>query len=144
MNMSSVQMPRPVFWSGVRLAVKLTPHGPRVRRVGWRRRDHPLRRRSTSPARLITSCSGCPDSIRVMSGSGPFGPIFSGVWQSLQPPMVTRYWPRAIRAGSVCADEACACGSEQAAAVSAAIESRTTHHHCIRHLLHHDLSSKAR
>ena len=26
-----------------------------------------------------------------MSGSGPFGPIFSGVWQSLQPPMVTRY-----------------------------------------------------
>ena len=32
--------------------------------------------------------------MRVMSGSGPFGPIFNGVWQSLQPPAVTRYLPR--------------------------------------------------
>ena len=35
-----------------------------------------------------------------MSGPGPFGPIFSGVWQSLQPPMVTRYFPRATCFGS--------------------------------------------
>src|SRR3954469_13221536 len=42
--------------------------------------------------------SGCPDSIRDMSGSGPLGPILSGVWQSLQPPTVTRYLPRSTRA----------------------------------------------
>jgi hypothetical protein len=29
-----------------------------------------------------------------MSGSGPFGPILNGVWQSLQLVIVTRYWPR--------------------------------------------------
>src|SRR5205823_5471074 len=44
----------------------------------------------------ITRCSGCPLSIRDVSGSGPFGPIFNGVWQSLQLPIVTRYSPRAI------------------------------------------------
>ena len=33
-----------------------------------------------------------------MSGSGPFGPIFHGVWQSLQPPNETRYSPRTTRA----------------------------------------------
>src|SRR4030095_15798869 len=37
---------------------------------------------------------GCPDSMRVISGSGPFGPPLKGVWQSLQPPIVTRYLPR--------------------------------------------------
>src|SRR5690242_13090920 len=42
----------------------------------------------------IFTASGWPDSIRVMSFSGPFGPIFHGVWQSLQPRMVTRYLPR--------------------------------------------------
>src|ERR687897_104220 len=31
-----------------------------------------------------------------MSGSGPFAPIFAGVWQSWQPMAVTRYLPRAI------------------------------------------------
>src|SRR5581483_11063010 len=40
--------------------------------------------------------SGCPESMRDMSGSGPFGPIFSGVWQSLQEAMVTKYLPRSI------------------------------------------------
>ena len=30
-----------------------------------------------------------------MSGSGPLSPIFHGVWQSLQPAIVTRYLPRA-------------------------------------------------
>src|SRR5438105_15014776 len=29
-----------------------------------------------------------------MSKSGPFGPGFLGVWQSLHPPIVTRYFPR--------------------------------------------------
>src|SRR4051794_5995580 len=38
----------------------------------------------------------CPDSLRVMSGSGPFGPIFTGVWQSSQPMAFTRYLPRAM------------------------------------------------
>ena len=33
--------------------------------------------------------------MRLMSGSGPLGPIFHGVWQSLQPATVTRYLPRA-------------------------------------------------
>lgn len=32
-----------------------------------------------------------------MSRSGPFGPIFSGVWQSLQAPTVTKYFPRSMR-----------------------------------------------
>ena len=41
------------------------------------------------------SLSGWPDSMRLMSGSGPFGPISHGVWQSLQPATVTRYLPRA-------------------------------------------------
>jgi hypothetical protein len=30
-----------------------------------------------------------------MSGSGPFAPIFIGVWQSLQDMIATRYLPRA-------------------------------------------------
>jgi hypothetical protein len=33
-----------------------------------------------------------------MSGSGtPLGPIFQGVWQSLQDMIVTRYFPRSTR-----------------------------------------------
>src|ERR1051326_7971672 len=40
------------------------------------------------------SDSGCPDSRRETSGSGPFGPIFFGVWQSPQPMLWTRYRPR--------------------------------------------------
>src|SRR5688572_25482684 len=58
--------------------------------------------------------SGCPESIRDMSGSGtPLAPIFHGVWQSLQPPMVTRYWPRAMSAALDGAGwrVACACAS---------------------------------
>ena len=42
--------------------------------------------------------SGWPDSIRDMSGSGPFGPSFNGVWQSWQPMMLTRYAPRCTAA----------------------------------------------
>src|SRR5688572_7979056 len=39
--------------------------------------------------------SGWPESMRLMSGSGPLGPTFHGVWQSLHPEVVTRYLPRA-------------------------------------------------
>src|SRR3954452_6660137 len=42
----------------------------------------------------ITIASGWPESMRLMSGSGPLGPILSGVWQSLQTMTVTRYLPR--------------------------------------------------
>src|SRR5688572_12813348 len=41
------------------------------------------------------SPAGCPESMRVKSGSGPLGPSTHGVWQSLQPEVVTRYLPRA-------------------------------------------------
>src|SRR5689334_2323180 len=37
--------------------------------------------------------------MRVISGSGPLGPSLKGVWQSLQPPIVTRYLPRATLSG---------------------------------------------
>src|SRR5262245_56404525 len=40
--------------------------------------------------------SGCPESMRDKSGTGPLSVILSGVWQSLQPPKATRYLPRAI------------------------------------------------
>src|SRR5688572_10865136 len=39
-----------------------------------------------------------------MSGSGPFGPIVNGVWQSLHPMTVTRYLPRATEAADACGD----------------------------------------
>jgi hypothetical protein len=32
--------------------------------------------------------------MRDMSGSGPFGPIFTGVWQSWQAEVETMYLPR--------------------------------------------------
>ena len=35
-----------------------------------------------------------------MSISGPFGPIFQGVWQSWHPMMSTRYLPRRAEAAS--------------------------------------------
>src|SRR5262245_31760110 len=34
--------------------------------------------------------------MRSMSASGPFGPIFFGVWQSWQPPPMINLWPRSI------------------------------------------------
>src|SRR5678816_466330 len=45
-------------------------------------------------AGVTVICSGCPDSSRSVSSSGPFAPIFFGVWQSWQPPKDTRYSPR--------------------------------------------------
>ena len=37
-----------------------------------------------------------------MSGSGPCGPIFHGVWQSLQPMIFTRYSPRLTGRRAAC------------------------------------------
>src|SRR5690349_9759655 len=48
------------------------------------------------------SAAGWPESMRVMSGSGPLGPITHGVWQSLQPEVVTMYLPRATLSASGC------------------------------------------
>lgn len=48
----------------------------------------------------IRTASGCPESIRSTSGSGPSGPFFNGVWQSLQPPIRARYAPRSIIAST--------------------------------------------
>ena len=36
------------------------------------------------------TCSGWPENRRAMSSSGPLGPIFIGVWQSMQPKPLTR------------------------------------------------------
>ena len=41
---------------------------------------------------VTTKSAGWPVSARLMSGSGPRGPIFHGVWQSLQPIVFTRCW----------------------------------------------------
>src|SRR5262245_29385350 len=97
MNISSVQSPRPVSLSGVRLAVKLTPQGP-AKEVIVAAAVQPHGPAGNVGAGGIVSCCGCPLSIRDMSGSGPFGPSFHGVWQSLHPPNETRYCPRAMRA----------------------------------------------
>src|SRR4051812_8452219 len=93
MNMSSVQMPVPVFWSGVRLAAKDTPQGP-ANAVPLAAAVIIQRSEAATGAEVTANALGWPESIRAMSGSGPLGPILSGVWQSLQPPTVTRYLPR--------------------------------------------------
>src|SRR5690242_13056296 len=88
MNISSVQMPRPVLRSGVRFAVKLTPHGPaKAVFVGAADQVQPF---SPDGRGGTLTSSGWPESIRDISGSGPFWPIFHGVWQSLQPMIFTR------------------------------------------------------
>ena len=60
--------------------------------------------------------AGWPESIFVISGDGPCGPIVQGVWQSLQPIVVTRYFPRSIEAVATEvfdeSDEACICDFE--------------------------------
>src|SRR5262245_42416220 len=54
--------------------------------------------------------------MRLMSGSGPFGPIFTGVWQSWHADVLTRYLPRSTgeTTGAAVAGGAGA-GCEQAA-----------------------------
>ena len=88
MKVSAVHFPRPVSASGVRLAVKLTPHGPaKAVLVAAPLHAH-------APSSLggggTAKSAGWPESARVMSGSGPFGPSFQGVWQSLHPMAPTR------------------------------------------------------
>src|SRR5215510_1166404 len=68
------------------------PHGPeKAVLVAAPAQSHGPRGATAGSAPI---CSGCPDRNRDMSGSGPLGPILSGVWQSLQPITVTRYLPR--------------------------------------------------
>src|SRR6185436_10328083 len=77
----SVHLPIPVSGSGVRFAVKLVPHGPENAVIP----PDPAQTQDPCPsagAGATASFSGCPDSIRVRSGSGPFGPSTWGVWQS--------------------------------------------------------------
>src|SRR6185295_2075591 len=45
----------------------------------------------------MTSFSGWPESAIAMSGSGPLGPIFIGVWQAWQSWLSTSRWPRVAR-----------------------------------------------
>src|SRR5690348_15827412 len=93
-KLRTVHLPSPVSRSGVRLAVKLTPHGPaQAVLVAAKAFCH-------GPSGIFgaggsTRPSGCPDNMRSMSGFGPSAVIFHGVWQSLHAAMVTRYLPRA-------------------------------------------------
>ena len=99
MNCCSVKSrSRPVSGSGVRLAEKLTPHGPdQAVNVGEKLPVHGL---ETAAGAVMTISWGWPDSARFMSGLGPFGPVTRGVWQSWQRPVVTRYSPRFTCAGA--------------------------------------------
>src|SRR5581483_104231 len=101
-NNSSVQgppSPVPVFLSGVRFAANDTPHGPlHAVSVSVVAIVHGLPGAGLNGAVILMS-SGCPDSILLMSGSGPFGPIFLVVWQSLQPPAITSVLPRSTSDG---------------------------------------------
>src|SRR5687768_6442056 len=93
LKLRALHLPSPVSGSGVRFAVKLTPHGP----------DHAVLVAAAETIHGPTglgaggSCrsAGCPGSARLMSGAGPFGVIAHGVWQSWQPEVVTRYLPLA-------------------------------------------------
>src|SRR5688572_29215382 len=88
-----VHLPRPVSRSGVRFAVKLTPHGPaNAVLVAAIVTSHGSAGRG---AEDIFTSLGWPERARVMLGCGPFGPTTHGVWQSWQPEVETMYLPRA-------------------------------------------------
>src|SRR6185436_11438650 len=70
---------------------------------------------SFAGASMCMSC-GWPESARLMSGAGPSGPMTSGVWQSWQRPMVTRYSPRFTCAALASLWARAAPGSSRAAA----------------------------
>ncbi len=50
------------------------------------------------PVSIGGSCKSedCPDNSRVVSGIGPIAVMILGEWQSLHPPIFTRYFPLAI------------------------------------------------
>src|SRR5438477_11810440 len=77
------QAPSPVAESGVRFAVKLTPHGPEnaVKLISIA----PIQGGPICAGAVMTIPAGCPDSSFVVSCIGPCGPIVQGVWQSPQP-----------------------------------------------------------
>src|ERR1051325_3399191 len=98
LKISNVQMPVPVLTSGERFAAKLTPQGPEnavfVGAVATAQRSDFSR--ESCAGEVIGICCGWPDSMRVRSGPiFPSGCWIHGVWQSLQPPIVTKYAPRA-------------------------------------------------
>src|SRR6266850_4944908 len=99
-NISGVQLPRPVALSGVRLGAKLAPHPP-TQAVRWLFVIAPHLSGAMSPAGtgVNFSLAGCPDRSRFVSRSAPT----FGVWQSLQPMIVTKYLPRST---GVCAEAA--------------------------------------
>ena len=73
--------------------MKLTPHGPAHAVLVADSEPIHGPAASAGGGGITTSC-GWPVRARVMSISGPLGPIFHGVWQSLQPIVFTRYAPR--------------------------------------------------
>jgi hypothetical protein len=91
-NMSSVQLPRPVAWSGVRLRVNEMPHGPTHAVSSALDIDTQPDGDSTPAAGAggAGSSARCPESRRVSSSAGPLSVITFGVWQSWQAPSVTR------------------------------------------------------
>ena len=82
-----VHRPSPVSRSGVRFAVKLTPHpGPAV--IVFE--TMPIHGPSVARGALVITCdAGCPDSMRLMSRALTVRTILRR-WQPLQPMMVTR------------------------------------------------------
>src|SRR5438105_2059333 len=88
---------------------KLTPQGP-AHAPRWLLATVPHLSGPMTPFGTVGSLSldGLPDSSLVISGSGPFGPNFFGVWQSLQPPTVVKYLPRSTGdwAGAAAAETA--------------------------------------
>src|SRR5436853_64884 len=86
-------MPRPVSGSGVRFAANDTPHAPlHAVSVSLVAVVHGLPLGTWFGALITMSC-GWPESARSRSGTGPVGVSFFGVWQSWQPPTVTRISP---------------------------------------------------
>ncbi len=99
-NTSCDHAPMPVSESGVRFAEKLTPHGPEkaVMLISPAQAHGGI----SITGRSIFIAAGWPESMSDISGSGPCGPIFHGVWQSLQPMAVTRYLPCATDGAETC------------------------------------------
>src|SRR4051812_44071675 len=115
-NICSVQMPRPVLRSGVRFIVYEMPQGP-TNAVLVAALAHP-HVPDNAGGGVSVIVSGWPESIRDMSGSGPLTPIFSGVWQSWQPVVLTMYSPRMRRVVSAVALR---CPTNTEAAISAIV-----------------------